>query len=96
MKNRRIYFESSPISYTTIDHNRVRFLLVNGGRDELVDPPSQSGAFFAALTQAGFFVRRIEIPAAGHFWASDPFENQPRSYGAMTAPRLLRFLEDSL
>ena len=94
MKNRRIYFKSSPISYATIDHNRVRFLLIHGGRDELVDPPSQSGAFFAALTQARFFVRRIEIPAAGHFWASDPFENQPRSYGAMTAPRLLRFLEE--
>ena len=96
MHSRRIYLESSPISYATIDRNRVRFLLINGSRDDLVDPPSQSGAFFAALTHAGFSVRRIIIPGAGHFWASDPFENQLRSYGAMVAPQLLRFLEDSL
>ena len=96
MQSRRIYLESSPISYATIDRNQVRFLLIHGSRDDLVDPPSQSGAFFAALTRAGFFVRRIIIPGASHFWASDPFEDQPRSYGAMVAPRLLRFLEDSL
>ncbi len=96
MQSRRIYLESSPISYATFDRNQVRFLLIHGSRDGLVDPPSQSGAFFAALTRAGFFVRRIIIPGAGHFRASDPFEDQPRSYGAMVAPRLLRFLEDSL
>ena len=96
MQSRRIYLESSPISYATVDRNRVRFLLIHGSRDGLVDPPSQSGAFFAALTRAGFLVRRVSIPGAGHFWASDPFENQPRGYGAMVAPQLLRFLEDSL
>jgi acetyl esterase/lipase len=95
-QSRRIYLESSPISYATVDRNRVRFLLIHGRRDGLVDPPSQSGAFFAALTRAGFLVRRVSIPGAGHFWASDPFENQPRGYGAMVAPQLLRFLEDSL
>ena len=96
MQSRRIYVESSPISYATVDRNQVRFLLIHGNRDDLVDQPSQSGAFLAALTRAGFFVRRIIIPRAGHFWASDPFEYQPRSYGAMVAPRLLRFLEGSL
>jgi len=95
-QSRRIYLESSPISYATVDRNRVRFLLIHGSRDGLVDPPSQSGAFFVALTRAGFLVRRVSIPGAGHFWASDPFENQPRGYGAMVAPQLLRFLEDSL
>jgi acetyl esterase/lipase len=96
MQTVRIYRESSPVSYATIDRNQVRFLLIHGSRDDLVDPPSQTGVFFAALTQVGFFVRRIIVPGAGHFWASDPFENQPRSYGAMVAPRLLRFLEDAL
>lgn len=96
MQNRHVYLESSPISYATIDRNRVRFLLINGSRDELVDPESQSGAFSAALTQAGFFVRRVIIPDAGHFWVSDPFENQPRSYGATAVARLLRFLEGAL
>ncbi len=95
-QSRRIYLESSPISYATVDRNRVRFLLIHGSRDGLVDPPSQSGAFVVALTRAGFLVRRVSIPGAGHFWASDPFENQPRGYGAMVAPQLLRFLEDSL
>ena len=96
MQARRIYVDSSPISYATIDRNQVRFLLIHGSRDDLVDPPSQSGAFFAALTRVGFFVSRIIVPGAGHFWASDPFENQPRSYGAMVAPQLLRFLGGSL
>lgn len=96
MQNRRIYFEASPISYATTDHNRVRFLLIHGTDDDVVDPASQSGAFMTALGQAGFFARRIVIPGAGHFWTSDPFESEPRSYNALTVPRLLRFLESSL
>lgn len=96
MQIERTYRESSPINYATMDRNQVRFLLIHGSRDDLVEPLSQSGAFLAALTQAGFFVRRIIIPGAGHFWASDPFENRSRSYGAMVAPQLLRFLGGSL
>ena len=96
MQNRRIYFESSPMSYATIDRNRSRFLLVHGTNDDVVDPPSQSQAFLIALNQAGIGVRRIVIPGAGHFWASDPFEGEPGGYGAITAPRLLRFLAEAL
>jgi acetyl esterase/lipase len=96
MQNRRIYFESSPMSYATIDRNRARFLLIHGTDDDIVDPPSQSGAFLTALTQAGMYVRRIIIPGAGHFWASDPFEGEPGGYGAAVAPRLLRFLAFAL
>jgi hypothetical protein len=36
------------------------------------------------------------VPGAGHFWASDPFEGEPGSYGAIAAPRILRFLEGAL
>ena len=96
MQNRRLYFDASPISYATVDHNQVRFLLIHGTDDDIVDPPTQSGAFLTALTQAGFFVRRIVIPGAGHFWSSDPFESEPHSYSALAIPRLLRFLETSL
>jgi len=96
MQNRRIYFESSPISYATIDKKSARFLLIHGTNDDIVDPPSQSEAFWLALNQAGIAVRRIVIPGAGHFWASDPFEGEPGGYGATTAPRLLRFLGDAL
>jgi dipeptidyl aminopeptidase/acylaminoacyl peptidase len=94
--NRRVYFESSPISYATVAPNRPRFLLIHGTDDDIVEPVSQSGAFLTALTQAQIFVRRIIIPGAGHFWSADPFENEPNSYGAATAPRLLRFLAESL
>ncbi len=95
-QNRRLYFEASPISYATVDRNQVRFLLIHGTVDDIVDAATQSGAFLTALTQAGFFVRRIVIPGAGHFWASDPFESEPHSFAALTVPRLLRFLESSL
>ncbi len=95
-ENRRIYFESSPISYATVDRNKIRFLLIHGTDDDIADPATQSGAFVTALGQAGFFVRRIVIPGAGHFWASDPFESEPHSYSAQAIPRLLRFLEGSL
>ena len=96
MENRRVYFDASPMSYATIGQNRPRFLLIHGTNDDIVDPPSQSGAFLTALNRAGIFVRRIVLPGAGHFWSSDPFENEPNGYGAATAPRLLRFLEGSL
>jgi acetyl esterase/lipase len=96
MQNRRVYFDASPISHATSDHNQVRFLLIDGTEDDIVDSPSQSGAFLTALGQSGFFVRRIIIPGAGHFWSSDPFESEPRSYSAQAVPRLMRFLESSL
>ncbi|HML06714.1 MAG TPA: alpha/beta hydrolase [Xanthobacteraceae bacterium] len=99
-QNRARYLESSPISYVAMDRSadrkEVRFLLINGGRDELVDPETQSGAFFAALKEAGFFAQRITISEAGHFWVSDPFVSHPRSYNATVATRLLRFLDSSL
>jgi acetyl esterase/lipase len=94
-ENRRVFFDASPISYATVG-NKTRFLLIHGTNDDIVDPPSQSGAFLTALTRAGLFVRRIVIPGAGHFWSSDPFENDPNSYGATAAPRLLLFLESAL
>jgi acetyl esterase/lipase len=96
MQNRRVYFDASPISYATLDHNQLRVLLIHGTDDDIVDAPSQSGAFLTALTQSGFFVRRIILPGAGHFWSSDPFESEPHSYAAMSIPRLMRFLETSL
>src|SRR3984957_16035683 len=82
--NARVYF------------NQGRFLPIHGTDDDIVDPSTQSGAFLAALTQSGIFVRRIIIPGAGHFWSSDPFESEPHSYSAMAVPRLMRFLETSL
>jgi len=96
MQNRRIYFDASPISYATVDHNKLRVMLIHGTHDDVVDAEAQSGAFLAALTQAQFFARRIIIPGAGHFWSSEPFEADPHSYAAQAIPRLMRFLESSL
>jgi acetyl esterase/lipase len=96
MQNRRVYFDSSPMSYATIDRNRARFLLIHGTADDVVDPATQSQAFQNALNQAGIYVRRLVIPGAGHFWASDPFDGENRSYGATAAPTILRFLEGAL
>jgi acetyl esterase/lipase len=98
MQSRRIYFDASPISYATTEkreRSATRFLLIHGTNDDIVDPQTQSQAFLTALKQAGFFARTVVVPGAGHFWASDPLE-EPGSYGAQTAPQLLRFLQGAL
>ena len=96
MQNRRVYFDASPVSYATTDHNRTRFLLLHGTADDVVDPVTQAQPFQNALNQAGIYVRRFVIPGAGHFWAADPFEGEIGGYGATAAPTILRFLEGAL
>ena len=92
--NRQVFFEASPISYATVSRNSTRFLLIHGTDDDIVDPPTQSLAFLNALTQAGFFVRRLVIPGAGHFFVTDPVDDT--SFGGFAGPRVLRFLADVL
>ncbi len=96
MQNRRVYFDSSPMNYATIDRNRARFLLIHGTADDVVDPATQSHVFQNALNQAGIYVRRFVVPGAGHFWATDPFDGEIGGYGATAAPTILRFLEGAL
>jgi acetyl esterase/lipase len=95
MQNRRVYFESSPMSYATIGPDRPRFLLIHGTEDDIVDPDTQSKPFSIALKQAGIAATRVVMPGAGHGWASDPIE-EPTGYMAATAPKLLRFLQGTL
>jgi hypothetical protein len=40
-------------------------------------------------------VRTCYVPGAGHYWASDPID-EPGSYAAVLAPRLIRFLAEKL
>jgi acetyl esterase/lipase len=94
-ESRKVFFDASPLSYATIGKNITKFLLIYGREDEIVDASTQSDRFLVALKQAGFFARNIVIPEAGHFWAADPVE-EPGSFGARTAPRLVRFLEAAL
>jgi acetyl esterase/lipase len=95
MVSRRTFFEASPLSYATLDKNSTRFLLIYGREDDIVDPATQSERFLTALKQAGFFARTIVVPGAGHFWSADPVE-EPGSFGAYAAPRMLRFLAAAL
>ena len=83
------------MTYTTTDNNHTAFLVVWGTEDDLVDTASQSGEFVTALKQAGFFVRTVIVPGAPHFWMGDPLD-EPASYTAILAPRLLRFLQERL
>jgi dipeptidyl aminopeptidase/acylaminoacyl peptidase len=92
--DRKVFFEASPISYAVTSKNSTRFLLVHGTDDDIVDPPTQSVAFLNALTQARFFVRRVIIPGAGHFFMTDPVDDT--SYGGIAGPKVQRFLADVL
>jgi acetyl esterase/lipase len=95
MESKQMFYEASPLTYTTIDNNQTAFLIVWGTEDDIVDPHSQSEVFLTALKQAGFFVRTVIVPGAPHFWMSDPI-NEPSSYTGFLAPRLLRFLQNQL
>ena len=93
--DRELYFQASPLSYAIRANNKTAFLVTYGMEDDVVDPHTQSKAFMTALSQAGFFVRSMTLPGAGHFWLSDPLE-ETGSYSGLFAPRLVRFLAERL
>jgi acetyl esterase/lipase len=95
-QNRRVYFESSPMSYATVASNRPHFLLVHGTADDIVDPESQSFAFMTALKQAAIRVNRIVVPGAAHGFGSEPIDSEDASYMSGVAPKVLRFLKGAL
>jgi acetyl esterase/lipase len=97
MEDRKLYFESSPISYATRPNNQTSFFLAWGTADDIADPATQSEAFMLALKQAGFFVRPATTAAAPHFWMADPID-EPRGHVGVgfVAPRIARFLTDRL
>lgn len=93
--NKRLYQEASPYSYATTHANQTAFLLVWGPEDDIVDWQSQSQRFLIALKQAGYIARSVVVPGAGHFFMKDLID-EPHSFTAFVAPRLLRFLNDYL
>ncbi len=95
MQDRRIYFEASPISYATTANNQTAVYLSWGTEDDVVDHRTQSEPFLLALKQAGFYVRTCVVPGAPHYWLGEP-PDEPGSYSAFLAPRLLRFLAERL
>jgi acetyl esterase/lipase len=95
MTSRKLFFEASPLSYVTVDKNSTRFLLIYGREDDIVDPATQSEKFLTALKQAGFYAHTIVVPGAGHFWASEPFD-EPGSFDVYSAAKILRFPQTAL
>jgi acetyl esterase/lipase len=95
MDSRQLYFDATPISYATYANNQTAVLLGCGTEDDLVDRRGNTDAFLRALKQASFFTRTCYVPGAGHYWLSDPID-EPDSYCAVFAPRLLRFLAEKL
>jgi len=95
MDDRQLYFDATPISYATYANNQTSVLLACGTEDDLVDRRRNTDVLLRALKQAGFFTRTCYVPGAGHYWASDPID-EPGSYPAVLAPRLIRFLAEKL
>jgi acetyl esterase/lipase len=95
MESKLLFYEASPLTYTTTDKNHTAFLVVWGTDDDIVEPRSQSEVFVTALKQAGVFVRTVIVPGAPHFWIREPLD-EPTSYTGVVAPRLVRFLRARL
>jgi acetyl esterase/lipase len=95
MEIRDVFYEASPISWTTIHNNQADFLVVWGTADDMVDFEKQSLPFVTALRRAGNYTRTVPIVGAPHFWIAEPLE-EPHSYTGFLAPKLLRFLGERL
>ena len=95
MEDRRPYFDASPINYATMSNNQLAVYLACGTHDDVVNRAPQTDTFLLALKQAGFFARPLTLAGAGHYWMNDPID-EPASYTAFLAPRLLRFLAEKL
>jgi acetyl esterase/lipase len=95
VKDRRIYFEASPISHAIAANNKTAVFVIWGTEDDIVDYKTQSLEFLSALRQAEFPARPCVVAGAPHYWLSDPIE-EPGSQSGFVAPRLLRFLAERL
>jgi len=93
-KDRRVYFEASPDSYSTVDKKRTRFMLIHGKEDDIVDP-KQATDFLNLLKQAGFNASIALLPGAGHAWIGEPIDD-PATFISIVSPRVLRFLQTAL
>src|SRR5256885_14124467 len=90
--DRRIYFDASPLSYVSAQHNSTPFLAAWGTADDIVDHRPQSQAFLEPLKQAGHYARPVLLDGAPHLWIADPLA-EDGSQPAFFAHRLLRFLQ---
>jgi len=91
MEDRRIYFDASPLSYVVTRPDAPAFYVIWGALDDVCDPATQSIPFVKALKQARYYTRFMQLEGVGHYFMGDPMDD-PGSYPAFLAPRLLRFL----
>jgi len=91
--DRQLYFDASPLSHVRYAVNKLPVFLAWGTADQVVAPQTQSVSFMRALKQAGFMVQGCPVEGAGHFWFMDEPVEEPGSFSAFLAPRLLRFLQ---
>jgi acetyl esterase/lipase len=90
---RRRYFEASPIFHASAANAKgTRWLLTWGTHDEVAPPETQSMAMARQLQMAGALVRIAPIPGAAHFWYMEGEVEEPGSFNAHFAARLLGFL----
>ena len=94
MEDRRIYFESSPMSYAVKGDKQPAYFLTWGTMDDIVDPV-QSEAFLLALKQAQIQAQARPIIGAVHAWIGEPLDD-PRSTVSAVLSAIVRFLEGRL
>ena len=94
LEDRFGYHKASPINYITKKATQIAFYMAWGTRDDIVEPASQSERFRDALKRADVFVRTATVDT-GHFWIHDPLD-EPGSFPAFVAPRIMRFLTEKL
>jgi acetyl esterase/lipase len=94
IEDRRVFFDASPLSYVSVHNNATAFLLAWSTHDDIVDP-RQSEVFLEALKQARHVVRSVVVSGAPHYWLPEPLD-EPQSFSAFFAHRLLRFLKARL
>jgi acetyl esterase/lipase len=87
------YVEASPLTYATAENaNATHWLIAWGTHDEVVPPAEHSVALAGQLQRAGALVRRMPLVGAPHFWEMETGADEPGSYNAAFANRLLGFL----
>lgn len=94
--DRQLYFDASPINHVRYATNKIPMFVAYGTEDSVVDPETQSVRFARVLKQAGHYVVSVPVVGATHFWFSEDPIDEPGSYSAHLAPRLLRFLKRHL
>ena len=73
MESKQLFYEASPLTYTTIDNTQTRFWCCGARKTILLSPVR---AFVTALKQARFLFGS-DLSGAAHFRMWDPIDERP-------------------